>query len=380
MPIMQSAPGAETVIDGRHYLYFAGTGYLGLQGHPALIRAACEAMERYGLGTATSRAGYGDSPPTLDVEQEGARFCAAEAAFYFPSGYVGNHLLIAELSQSVDVVFLDEAAHYSVQEASQLSGLPVRTFRHADPDALRDTLRRNLRAGQRPLVMSDGVFSAMGTIAPVPDYEEVLRSYAGPKICLDDCHGFGTLGIQGRGTFEHFGYQPSEVNHPLPSGGDASFVQRFTTATLSKALGAYGGIVCGSREFIRRIQGASHYYDGASPPPVPAAAAAAEALRLVARNADMVKQLQRNATQLKRGLRQLGLETNDSPAPIICLTLGDAANMRRVQAALMSAGIVVAYHSKYAGLPRSGALRIAVFATHTRAMIEQLTDTVRSVL
>jgi 8-amino-7-oxononanoate synthase len=381
MPIMQSAPGAKTVIDGREYLYFAGTGYLGLQGHPELIRAACDATQQYGLGTATSRRGYGDAPPTLQVESEAAIFSATEDAFFFPSGYVGNHVLVSGLVGSADAIFLDEATHYSVQEAARLSGLPTFVFPHADPEGLQDVLQRNLKARQRPLVMTDGVFSALGTIAPLRDYDNLLRDYDGAKLCVDDCHGFGVLGKLGRGTFEHFGFEPHELNNTLadddpPTAGP----QRFVAATLSKALGAYGGIICGSQEFIRQARAASHYYDGASGPPIAAAAAAARALQLVRHESQMIRQVQENAIQVKQGLRNLGLEMNESPAPIACLTLETAANMQRIQQALMSAGILIAYQPRYAGLPPAGALRIAVFATHTKAMIEQLLNTLRKIL
>ena len=136
MPEMQSPPGAETVIDGRRYLYFAGTGYLGLQGHPEVIRAACEAAKQYGLGSATSRTGFGNTPPVLDVERQAARFFGSQAAIYFASGFVGVEILISFLRPWCDSIFVDECSHYAVREAARHSGLPVRTFGHCDVDAL----------------------------------------------------------------------------------------------------------------------------------------------------------------------------------------------------------------------------------------------------
>ena len=128
MPVMQSPPGAETVIDGRRYLYFSGTGYLGLQGHPEVIRAACEATRQYGIGSATSRGGYGDTPPTLDVERRAAQFLATDDAFYFMSGYAGNSILVLLLEGAFDAVFVDELSHYCVLEAARLSARPVTRF------------------------------------------------------------------------------------------------------------------------------------------------------------------------------------------------------------------------------------------------------------
>ena len=176
MAIMQSPPGPETVIDGRTYLYFSGTGYLGLQGHSEVVRAACQAAQEYGMGSATSRRGYGDVPPTLAVEQEAAEFFGTEAAFYFVSGYVGNHIVALWLQEAFDHVFVDASSHYSVLEALQLSGLPVCPFQHRDPEDLQRKLKTHLRPGQRPLVASDGVFAALGRIAPLQAYRDVLAA------------------------------------------------------------------------------------------------------------------------------------------------------------------------------------------------------------
>jgi 8-amino-7-oxononanoate synthase len=184
MPIMQSPPGAETIIDGRRYLYFAGTGYLGLQGHPEVIRAACEATRQYGIGSATSRAGFGDTPPTLAVEQEASRLFGCDDSFYFVSGYVGNQILVAAFQDRFDAVFVDEFSHYSVFETARGSGRPVSVFRHRDWESLDEGLRRNLKPGDRPLVMSDGVFAALGRIAPVAQYAAVLRNYPGAMLLM----------------------------------------------------------------------------------------------------------------------------------------------------------------------------------------------------
>lgn len=118
MPLMQSPPGAHTLIDGRRYLYFAGTGYLGLQGHPEVIRAACEATERYGVGSATSRTGFGNTPPVLEVERRAADLFGLDGAFYFMSGYVANSILILAFAETFDAVFVDELSHYCVFEAA----------------------------------------------------------------------------------------------------------------------------------------------------------------------------------------------------------------------------------------------------------------------
>jgi 8-amino-7-oxononanoate synthase len=378
MPLIESPPGAYTVIDGQRYLYFVGTGYLGLQGHPEVIRAACEAAEKYGIGSATSRSGYGDTPPVLEVERAAAELFRLEDAFYFMSGYVGNHILVLALQETFDAVFVDELSHYCVSEAAQLTGRPVFRFRHGDAEDLAASLKANLKAGQRPLVASDGVFAARGTIAPVADYRDVLGEYPEAVLSIDDAHGLGVLGDNGRGTYEHAGLFDCGVNAEVmvapPCPALPCGPRRLVCGTLSKAFGGFGGIIPGSRGFIERLKATSHYYSGASAPPVPVAAATAKAIELVQADPDMRTQLWENVARLKSGLRKMGLEVDDTPVPIVCLTFGSAENMQRIQRELMHREICIAYKATYAGLGPEGAIRLAVFSTHTHEMIEQLLE------
>jgi 7-keto-8-aminopelargonate synthetase-like enzyme len=371
--LMQSAPGAETVVDGRRYLYFGGTGYLGLHGHPALIDAACQAMHSYGMGTATTRTLYGNAPPVIEVEQRAARFWDVADAFYFASGYLVNHVLLSAVAPKCGAIFADEYSHYSVLDATRCFDLPVHRFRHRDAEALRQLLHARLPPAGTPVVVSDGVFAARGTIAPVPDYVELLSEFPGARLCLDDCHAVGVLGDRGRGTCEYFGFAANRVNQSV-GDTEAQVPQLYAAGTLSKAFGSYGGIVPGAASFVASAKQGSHYYRGASAPPVPVAAASAAALTLVATEPERVRQLQHNARRLKACLSNLGLAVDDTPVPIISLNLGTAQQMRRLQQTLADEGILIAYSEKYAGLGDQGALRIAVFATHTKEMIETLTE------
>lgn len=380
MPVMQSPPGAETVIDGRRYLYFAGTGYLGLQGHPEVIGAACEATRQYGIASATSRGGFGDTPPVLEVERRAAELFATDDAFYFATGYVGNHLLALLLEGSYDAVFVDERSHYCVFEAARLSARPVFRFHHRDAGDLAASLRANLGPGQRPLVTSDGVFAARGTIAPVADYCTELARYDGAALSIDDAHAVAVLGRHGRGTYEHAELAADAVNRDAHSEGppDAG-PALYACGTLSKAVGGFGGILPGARAFIDRVRSHSPYYRGASGPPVPAAAATARALELILADPGLRRRLWENVRLLKTGLRALGLETDDTPVPIVSLSIGDAANMQRIQRELAAHGILIA-HMHYAGLGPEGALRLAVFATHTPEMIGRLLEELKGLV
>jgi 8-amino-7-oxononanoate synthase len=381
-PIAESPPGPVVRIDGVEYLYFVGTSYLGLQGHPEVIRAACEAAQRYGIHSATSRAGFGNTPPTLSVERLAAEFFGCEASFCFPSGYAGNSILLRTVESGFDALFVDEHSHYCVFEAAAQSGRPLFRFRHRDANDLADSLREHLRPGQRPLLMTDGVFSVRGTIAPLPDYVTALANYPGAGLSVDDAHGVGVLGDHGRGTLEHFGLFDGRANADIPGplsqiekGGCATFV----CATLSKALGGYGGIIPGSQRFLEHVRRASHWYDGASAPPAPVAAASARAIEIIQADLDLRARLWSNVRRLKDGLRTLGFDVDDTPVPIICLVVGDADNMRHIQQALMRRGIAIAYMAAYSGLTAAGGLRIAVFATHTEEMIRRFLDELRQV-
>jgi 8-amino-7-oxononanoate synthase len=380
MPLMESPPGPETILDGRRYLYFSGTGYLGLQADPEVHQAAAEALARYGLASATSRTGLGTTPPLLEAERQAAAFFQSQSAFYFATGYVGNHILTQALEGAFDAVFLDELSHYCLFEAARLAGRPVVAFRHRDAGDLSELLRAKLRRGERPLVMTDGVFAGLGHLAPLGSYVSVLKDYPGSTLLIDDAHGVGVLGANGRGSFEYAGLGEG-VNVDLADDVPASAGPRlFFSATLSKALGGFGGVLPISQGLLDRIRTTSHYYEGASAPPVPVAAATARALELARTRPELRARLAENVRLLKTGLLRLGLSVEDTPVPVVALSLGTAENMQRIHQALADRGIMVPYLSTYSGLGPFGGLRLAVFATHTAAMIERLLENLAGAL
>lgn len=373
--IMQSAPGAEAVIDGRRVLYFAGTAYLGLQGHGQVIRAACEAVQAYGIGAATSRTGFGQQPPTLEVEAAAARYFGHEAALYLPSGYMSAGVTLAALAGSFDRVFVDEQSHYAVLDALAGRDETVIRFGHRNTHDLAMKLRESAQ-GRQALVVSDGVFAATGRVAPVRDYLKLLAGYTGSALLLDDAHGMGVLGDQGRGTFDHFGVPARALNATLT---DHPGPRCYQCGTLAKALGGYGGIVTGDEHFVARLRRASHLFGGCSAPPAAMTAASACALNLLISDPTPRLHLRQNAVALRRGLCRIGLEADDEPTPVVALDLGDEAIMRRAQARLLEMGLAIGY-LKYAGTAEHGTLRIAVNALHTHEMIERLLDSLRRVI
>lgn len=379
--LLQSAAGPEVSIDGRPYLYFGGTGYLGLQSHPDVLAAAINATQRYGMGSATTRAAFGTTPPIREVEREMADWFETEDAFYFPSGYAGASIVLDMLSaERYDMVLLDEASHYSLWDAARATGLAVGYFQHRNADALEICLQDARSHGNhRAIVLTDAVFAATGRIAPLDEYLEVISRYDGVELLIDDAHGLGVLGEQGRGAPEHFGLLSPPWNG-MPASTTDHGVACYHTATLSKAIGGYGGILVGSQEFIAAAIRSPDYYRGASPLPSPVAAATAEAIRIVRDSPQLRESLHSNTRHLRNGLRTLGLEVDDDPTPIVSLTIGTAATMQRIQTTMAGQGVIIAYFDRYAGLPQEGALRIAVFANHTTEQIDRLIESLGSIL
>lgn len=361
----QTPLGARVVIGGRERDYFSGTGYLGLHNHPAVMQAAMQAVQCYGMSTATSRGGYGEHAVYDELESQICAFFEAQDALYYASGYLGGMILVQGLAERYEHIFVDEAAHYSLRDAARASGKPLHFFHHRDASHLAESLRLHLAAGERPLVLTDGLFPISGEVAPLDEYFPLLQAYDG-LLGVDDAHGVGVLGQNGRGAAEWLGL----------SG--AKNVQ--VCATLSKALGGYGGILFGSRARIHNMENHSRLYVAASPPPLPVAAAAAKALEIARNEPQRRQQLWENVALARAGLRRLGWELPDTPAPILCLRARPGVDLARLRAELFERDICVAHVTSYSSTPPGGALRIAIFATHTADQIERLVDTLGKLL
>ena len=232
---IDTARGAKITIGGRELDYFCGTGYLGMQTHPALIRAANLAMEQYGFGAETSRIGYGANSLLSSLEKKAAEYFEVEEAVVFSSGYLGNAILLQGLSRQYDVIFADKNSHYSVFDAAAIAQKPLKTFNHRDVEDLESQLRTGLKPRQRPLVISDGVFPVTGEVAPLQDYDKLLENYGRRLICVDDAHAIGVLGRAGKGTLDFCG---------------VSGEGRYHCGTMSKAFGTYGGVITGSKVLV----------------------------------------------------------------------------------------------------------------------------------
>ncbi len=357
---MESPAGARTVFNGRVMDYFAGTGYLGLQNHPAVLEAAQAALQEYGFSTATSRGGYGEHPIYDKLEQAACDFFSAEKVLYFASGYLGASILTQATGNRFDHIFINSSAHFSLWDAANATNLPITPFHHLRPQSLAEHLRSELRPQERPLVLSDGVFPVSGEIAPLPEYLALVKPLQG-LVYLDDAHSVGVLGENGRGTPEYFGVMDEDCR---------------TSATLAKALGGFGGVIWGEADWVENLDRASRICAGASPLPLVVVAASARALAVASATPGLRHQLWENVARARNGLRSLGWELADSPVPIICLAGHPGVSLERIKRGLIEQAIAVELVRSYTSTPAGGALRIAIFSTHTGAQIDRLVDAI----
>ena len=361
---MESAPGVETIIDGNKYLYFAGTGYYQLQSHPEVVETAQKAIAKYGMGSATSRAITGTTPLLLELETLVSRYFNTEDAVYLPSGYLSNIAGLQALDKmgKFDVLFVDEASHYCLIEAAKIISKPTITFKNRNPEDLQFSLNSNLKPGQKPAILSDGMFPIWAKIAPIPEYLALAEQYNG-IVWIDDAHPVGILGNNGRGTYDYFNIKSDRL---------------YMGATLSKAFGAYGGIITGDSEFIYAVK-TGNVVTGSSAPLSAAAAAAIKGIELVMLNSSMRKKLWKNAEYLKSRIKELGTSVDNNYFPIVTFSLDSVSKMEMVHAQLMKKGIYIQY-AKYKGSGENGVLRIVVFSTHTKEHIDYLVDSLKEVL
>ncbi len=356
--LMESPVGAQTVFNGRAMDYFAGTGYLGLQNHPAVLRAAQFALQKYGFSTATSRGGYGEHPIYDWFEQEACAFFGAEKVVYFASGYLGVSILTQSTSKLFDHILIDSSAHFSLWDAANATNLPITPFHHLRPQSLLEKLKHELHPDERPLVLSDGVFPVSGEIAPLPAYLDLVRPLNG-MVYLDDAHSVGVLGKNGRGTAEYFNIVDASCR---------------TSATLAKALGGFGGIIWGEAGWVENLDQTSRVCAGASPPPLVVAAGSAEALAVARTTPELRQKLWGNVARARNGLHSLGWEMADTPVPILCLEGHPGISLEHIKKGLSEQAIAVELVRSYTSTPAGGALRIAIFATHSEEQIDRLVN------
>ena len=352
-----SPQGPVLTIGGKRYINFSSNDYLGLAGHPELLKAAAEAGKRFGFGSGASRLLAGGSSIHDRLEKITAAFKETEAALIFNSGYAGNTGVIPSLAAGSSAIFSDELNHASIIDGCRLSGARVRVFRHRNADHLEELMKRE-RAGHK-VVVTDSVFSMDGDIAPLRDiYSICLRHDA--VLYIDDAHGTGVLG-NGKGALAHFGLVP-----------EPRIVQM---GTFSKALGSFGAFVAADRDAIAWITNTSRSFMFSTTLPTPVVAASIKALGLLKNGRELVRKLWENRKRLADGLKDIGYDEGPGETPIMTVAPGNLRETIALSEYLWGKGIYApAIRPPTVRKPR---LRITVTAAHTERHIGTLIETLK---
>jgi len=320
-----SAQGAWLTVDGKNVLNFCSNNYLGLANHPKIVEAAKEATKKYGVGPAAVRSIAGTTDLHVQLEQRLARFKGAEDVITFQSGYTANLGTISALVGKEDVIFSDRLNHASIIDGSRLSGAKIVPYEHNDPSALEDAIKEHAANFRRALIITDGVFSMDGDIAPLPDLVEVAKKYDTQSIFMvDDAHGEGVLGKGGRGIVDHFGLH-GKVD--------------IEVGTMSKAFGVVGGIVAGDKTIIEWLRQRGRPFLFSSAVTAPDAAACLAAVDLLEESTELVDKLWANAKFFKVEMKKLGFDTGVSETPITPVMLGEAALAQQFSRELFEEGV-----------------------------------------
>ena len=354
---IDSPMDARVTIGGQRLLNFCANNYLGLANHPRLRDAAKRAIDAFGIGPGAVRTIAGTMSLHLELEQKLAEFKHAEACITFQSGFTANLATVPALMGDGDLIFSDELNHASIIDACRLS--KARTIRYAHNDM--DDLRRKLAAHgefRRRLIVSDGVFSMDGDIAPLDKLCEIAEAH-GAMLMVDDAHGEGVLGRGGRGIVDHFGLH-GRVD--------------IEVGTLSKAFGVVGGLVAGKKPIIDWLRQRGRPFLFSSAMTVPDVAACIEAVNILAESDELVARLWENARILREGMQSLGFDTGHSQTPIVPLMLGEAPLAQEFSRHLFARGLF-AMAIGYPTVPMGKArIRVMNSAAHSPADLEEALD------
>ncbi len=357
LSVIDAVEGPFVTINGNRLLLMCSNDYLGLAGHPALIEAARTAMQKYGFGAGASRLMSGTTFLHRALEDRIASFKGTEAALVFNSGYAANTGIIPALVREGDVILSDALNHASIVDGCRLSKARTEVYRHGDAVRVEELLQKSSNA-RRKLIVTDGVFSMDGDIAPVDRLVSLAEQY-GAILMVDDAHATGVLGKSGKGTIEHF-----KLDGRIP-------VQ---IGTLGKALGSFGAYIAGSRDLIEYMLNTSRSFMFSTALPPAVCAASSAAIDIVEREPERRKQLWENRKRLIQGLAFLNITTGATETPIIPIMVGDSEKALKASNKLFEYGI-------YAGAVRPptvpdgrARIRITVMATHSADDIDRALD------
>ena len=353
MRCVSGPQGPRVLLDGKPVLLLCSNNYLGLADHPRVREAAAEAAMRYGAGSGASRLVSGNMTIHRRLEEQLAAFKQSEACVLFGCGYLANAGVVSALAREGDVVFSDALNHASIIDGCRLAKAETFVYRHLDVDHLEWGLRQ--AEGRGSLIVTDGVFSMDGDMAPLTEIVELAQSYDA-RVMVDEAHGTGVLGPDGRGAVAAAGLE-DEVD--------------LVMGTLGKALGSYGAYVCCDAQMARYLVNTARtlIFSTALPPPTVAAAMAA--LELLREQPRRVEKLQRNGAVLRAALADHGVRVPAGETPIVPLIVGDAADAVDACERALERGVFAQAIRPPTVPAGSSRLRLAVMASHTKSELRE---------
>jgi glycine C-acetyltransferase len=353
---LEGAQGARARFDGRDVINLASNNYLGLAAHPRMKEAASKAAAELGAGSGAVRTIAGTMSLHVELERRFAAFKGAEASIMFQAGFTANSGTVAAILTKEDVIVSDQLNHASIIDGARLSRAEIKVFPHKDVKAADQLLEETKAAGRQQLLITDGVFSMDGDIAPLPDLVEVAKKH-GAIMMIDDAHASGVLGKNGKGTVSHFDLDPKDVD--------------IQVGTLSKAIGALGGFIAGPQVLIDWLvnRGRPFLFSTSAPPAV--AAACLEALNILEESPELVERLWDRTRFFKKGLEDLGFDTGQSETPITPVIAGEETKAVELSRLLWDEGVftpAIVFPTVAKGRSR---VRTIVTAEHTEDDLQQ---------
>jgi glycine C-acetyltransferase len=356
--VLEGEQRARTTFDGREVINLASNNYLGLAADPRMKEAAAAAAARYGAGSGAVRTIAGTMSLHTELERRFATFKGADAAIMFQSGFTANSGTVAAILTKEDVIVSDQLNHASIIDGARLSRAEIKVFPHKDVAAADNLLSETAGPGRHQLLITDGVFSMDGDIAPLPDLVEVAEKH-GAIMMIDDAHASGVLGKNGRGTVDHFGVH-GRVD--------------IQVGTLSKAIGVMGGFIAGPNHLIEWLvnRGRPFLFSTSAPPAV--AAACIKALDILEQEPERVERLWERTGFFKKGLQDLGFDTGASETPITPVIAGEESRAVELASMLWQEGVftpAIVFPTVAKGSSR---VRTIVTADHTEEDLQEALD------
>ncbi len=338
---------------GRKLSYFAGCDYFRLASHPKVLGALQTGLKNFGLNVAASRMTTGNHALYGELENSLAKFFGSESATLVANGYATNLIVAQALVDDFTHVFIDEKAHPSLQDAAKIFTGAVKIFKHRDAKNLSIALRK-LKKNSKPILLTDGMFSSDGSIAPLKNYLKFLPENG--MLLVDDAHGTGVLGKSGKGTIEWENISRERV---------------IQTVTLSKAFGVYGGAILGNADLREKIFSKSGMFVGSTPLPLPLANAAMASVKILASDKKFRRRLAQNVDYVKSALRKFEWPISENESPIISIVPENNSEADALKKRCQVNGVFPSW-IKYPGGPESGYFRFVISSEHSQKQLDAL--------